>query len=177
MNGGTAKITGGSIGSMDSDVVSHIDISGGSIGRISTISGSYDITGGTFLDELYVYYDRSATMDIMGGDFMGGFKYGGGFGDTAPVNFTFYGDLSLSTPTLIGDEIYETIISGTLMDGSTISQTITCDDSFSVGTPCNGVSIIDAPVVPIPPALWLFGSGLLGLVGIARKKPAPHHAA
>jgi hypothetical protein len=24
--------------------------------------------------------------------------------------------------------------------------------------------------VPIPPALWLFGSGLLGLVGIARKK-------
>ena len=26
--------------------------------------------------------------------------------------------------------------------------------------------------VPIPPALWLFGSGLLGLVGIARKKAA-----
>ena len=27
-------------------------------------------------------------------------------------------------------------------------------------------------VVPIPAALWLFGSGLLGLVGIARKKAA-----
>ena len=26
--------------------------------------------------------------------------------------------------------------------------------------------------VPIPPALWLFGSGLLGLVGVARKKAA-----
>ena len=25
-------------------------------------------------------------------------------------------------------------------------------------------------VVPVPPALWLFGSGLLGLVGIARRK-------
>ena len=25
-------------------------------------------------------------------------------------------------------------------------------------------------VVPVPPALWLFGSGLLGLVGVARKK-------
>jgi len=24
--------------------------------------------------------------------------------------------------------------------------------------------------VPIPPALWLFGSGLLGLIGIARRK-------
>ena len=27
-------------------------------------------------------------------------------------------------------------------------------------------------VVPIPPAVWLFGSGLLGLIGIARKKAA-----
>jgi hypothetical protein len=35
-------------------------------------------------------------------------------------------------------------------------------------------SISDAPgtwsVVPIPPALWLFGSGLLGLIGVARRK-------
>ena len=28
------------------------------------------------------------------------------------------------------------------------------------------------PAVPIPPALWLFGSGLLGLVGLARRKTA-----
>lgn len=27
-------------------------------------------------------------------------------------------------------------------------------------------------VVPVPPAVWLFGSGLLGLVGIARRKTA-----
>ena len=27
-------------------------------------------------------------------------------------------------------------------------------------------------VVPVPPALWLFGSGLLGLVGMARRKKA-----
>lgn len=27
-----------------------------------------------------------------------------------------------------------------------------------------------ATVVPIPPALWLFGSGLLGLIGLARRK-------
>ena len=27
-------------------------------------------------------------------------------------------------------------------------------------------------VVPLPPALWLFGSGLLGLIGMARKKTA-----
>ena len=28
-----------------------------------------------------------------------------------------------------------------------------------------------ASVVPVPAAFWLFGSGLLGLVGIARRKP------
>jgi len=28
------------------------------------------------------------------------------------------------------------------------------------------------PPVPIPPALWLFGSGLIGLAGIARRKKA-----
>ena len=28
----------------------------------------------------------------------------------------------------------------------------------------------DATYVPVPPAVWLFGSGLLGLVGIARRK-------
>jgi len=27
-------------------------------------------------------------------------------------------------------------------------------------------------VIPIPPALWLFGTGMLGLIGIARKKAA-----
>ena len=31
---------------------------------------------------------------------------------------------------------------------------------------------IETSAVPIPPAVWLFGSGLLGLVGIARRKKA-----
>ena len=31
---------------------------------------------------------------------------------------------------------------------------------------------IDVNIVPVPPAVWLFGSGLLGLVGIARRKKA-----
>lgn len=32
--------------------------------------------------------------------------------------------------------------------------------------------IINTEVVPIPAAVWLFGSGLIGLVGIARRKKA-----
>jgi hypothetical protein len=34
------------------------------------------------------------------------------------------------------------------------------------------VSIDTSPVIPVPAAVWLFGSGLLGLVGIARRKKA-----
>lgn len=33
-----------------------------------------------------------------------------------------------------------------------------------------GVLVVDVQAIPIPAAVWLFGSGLLGLVGIARRK-------
>lgn len=41
-----------------------------------------------------------------------------------------------------------------------------------------GTSFIEeaAPPVPIPAAAWLFGSGLLGLVGVARRKTEPASA-
>ena len=31
---------------------------------------------------------------------------------------------------------------------------------------------MDVQVVPVPAAVWLFGTGLLGLIGIARRKKA-----
>jgi hypothetical protein len=37
-------------------------------------------------------------------------------------------------------------------------------DNLCVGSGCG------APAVPVPAAVWLFGSGLLGLVGVARRK-------
>lgn len=43
---------------------------------------------------------------------------------------------------------------------------------FAAYSESNGVNnpIIGTTVVPVPAATWLFGSGLLGLVGIARRK-------
>ena len=32
--------------------------------------------------------------------------------------------------------------------------------------------VVNAAPVPAPAALWLFGSGLLGLIGVARRKAA-----
>jgi hypothetical protein len=34
----------------------------------------------------------------------------------------------------------------------------------------NGRGFLMPAAVPIPPAVWLFGSGLLGLIGVARRK-------
>lgn len=35
----------------------------------------------------------------------------------------------------------------------------------------NEVPSGSVPTIPVPPAVWLFGSGLIGLVGIARREP------
>jgi len=60
---------------------------------------------------------------------------------------------------------------------STYSNEITRYDAVtgvlqdSFGFAHNGGGLVFVPSsVPIPPALWLFGSGLLGLVGLARRK-------
>ena len=49
------------------------------------------------------------------------------------------------------------------------------DVNFGDATPTfSGVSvdIMGAAVVPVPAAVWLFGSGLIGLVGVARRRTA-----
>ena len=35
-----------------------------------------------------------------------------------------------------------------------------------------GFQLVSTTVIPIPPAVWLFGSGLMGLVGVARRRKA-----
>ena len=42
---------------------------------------------------------------------------------------------------------------------------------FDIGSG-NSMHVTSVSTVPVPAAVWLFGSGLLGLVGIARRKKA-----
>lgn len=50
-------------------------------------------------------------------------------------------------------------------------ELISCPPNSGVGWYCSmGEIAFSVSAVPVPPAVWLFGSGLLGLVGIARRE-------
>jgi len=49
-------------------------------------------------------------------------------------------------------------------------MTVKVDFSLSANSTVGMSGFVQQVVVPIPAAVWLFGSGLLGLVGIARRK-------
>ena len=49
---------------------------------------------------------------------------------------------------------------------------LTSVDFTTVGGQSAGIDNIVVSSVPLPAAVWLFGSGLLGLIGIAKSKKA-----
>ena len=72
-------------------------------------------------------------------------------------------------------------VSGTLSSSVDISNTalisaIVVKDNvgnimpFQLFTESNAPIFSELVAVPVPPAIWLFGSGLLGLIGIARRE-------
>lgn len=84
-----------------------------------------------------------------------------------------YGLAFGSTITSIGGNIAITS-SDPLLDGVTalyMQQPHTITGCCVVATATsNGMALVASTVVPIPAAVWLFGSGLLGLIGVARRK-------
>lgn len=92
----------------------------------------------------------------------GGFNYSAIFGvDTASLGATAEFELALY------DSVSSTF---TLMSGFTKQL----DNAYlvSFGSISGVVQGVDLQPVPVPAAAWLFGSGLIGLVGIARRKKA-----
>jgi hypothetical protein len=125
--------------------------SGGSI----TVTGTASAAGtGTDVDLLSGSFNNATIVEISTGLFE--FQItGGSFTDTKdPDLLKFYG-----LPTDVG------YIGGFNLSFST---TAAAGDDFSTIELFSG-DIVNQPV-PIPAAVWLFGSGLLGLVGIARRR-------
>ena len=81
----------------------------------------------------------------------------GTFGYTGTLLYsTIYGDLSLT----MGAYQY-------MQESTTYSTTYESTHTARIDT---GSYLVRASVVPIPAAVWLFGSGLISLVGFARRK-------
>ena len=87
-----------------------------------------------------------------------------GYGKTidvmANVYFIHFGDNSLAFG--FGDKQNSFTFSGLPRELSNF-RAYTCDNCGTFGTR-------SLPEVPIPAAAWLFGSGLIGLIGIARRR-------
>jgi hypothetical protein len=127
--------------------------------------------GGTTLDETFHVVENSGPM--------AGFYTETGFGDNiheATLLFDpFAGSVDLSGIP-VGDTfsvIYELIMEARGIGGETYATARFSDPAEfgggGISTTISGLTpIIGA--VPVPPALLLFGSGLLGLLGVARKK-------
>lgn len=63
------------------------------------------------------------------------------------------------------------ILSGIVSDSFTLSG-FTTDGVYSTYFAISEIEVSSVSAVPVPAAAWLFGSGLLGLAGLARRKKA-----
>lgn len=111
---------------------------------------------------------NNASDTLFSNDFMTGATYRDGQEvavDTQNGNVTAISNGSWSINTVNNTVNFTLDLTGTNLIGSDIAVrwAMTCANDVIEG---------EVPAVPVPAAVWLFGSGLLGLVGVARRKAA-----
>ena len=89
-------------------------------------------------------------------------------GDFPPTNTTFVFSGFVNSETVLQFDV-TTIVQTSLGAGDQYLGFL-FRDIDNATLQFNSAPMLTITAVPIPPALWLFGSGLLGLVGVARKK-------
>jgi hypothetical protein len=156
-------------------------------GEVDVAAGTYVIVSGPDYSQTGLYSNVGGTLHLVAE-----------IGDLTPDgagNFTFFDNLAVDLDELaflaVEDGIYgnifryadgvldEVISIGDSLDGKSVIDLNMWDAGFDASAIAFKVSFGDgssgiylAEVVPVPPALWLFGSGLLGLISIARRKSA-----
>ncbi len=136
--------------------------------------GDYRMVGGTgtsvdvdgwlrvfdWLDPTPVFGTEATTTLAISGDLA--------IADGDLHNWSGQGGFDLTTPTWDGRDHVGLTLQNTLTATSTVSGESAMIQKKAVGSEIT-VSV-ETAVVPLPGALWLFGAGLAGLVGVARRR-------
>jgi hypothetical protein len=95
----------------------------------------------------------------------------GGWTPSTPGDGLFFESVSLNSPGgdvqfTVGDDMAWIFFDNPVLQGESIDITKFIAVPFGM----KEFAIAEYPTVPVPAAVWLFGSGLIGLIGIARKR-------
>ena len=151
---------------------------------LNTVSGTtsvsgydYDFDGFTFtvlngnqVDSIYIDYVSTSNLDVI--FTLVKFPNGVDFGFETIADMTLGAKLEFSSPSIPHLTSDTDIISyfslGALPTGEygLLGSGINSDGSYGELQYTWGMNV---SVVPVPAAVWLFGSGLIGLVGLARR--------
>ena len=143
---------------------SFLRIDAGAVGEYHPIDGTRTLAAGSIsLDPFMLSFDLATPTTFVG-------FWVTDFGDGGAGNLSFTNDAGdsfviASSPLTSGNELFFGVINDTSSFTSFSLVKTTTDDGF-------GVDRIFLSQVPVPPALYLFGSGLIGLIGVARRKTA-----
>lgn len=160
----------GSIGSWTVNVTTGV--SDPQIGPGQLDLNSINVSGGTgTLDILLTDTDYTGPVPAYtadyGGTTMGSvfflFGYGASNGEFTSTVFT--------PPFTVSGGAFSGSATGAVTQNDPYSLTISTSITHTAAGQSTSFNVQLAPV-PIPPTVWLFGSGLLGLIGISRRKKA-----
>lgn len=114
-------------------------------------------------------FSLNATPNTSGTDYSGSFTVAGGLLSGSFSNLVYNAPSTAFGTQIAGDISADLTYTGGSMQGSLQGGRLelAVDSSNHIAGKLGQVN-----VVPVPAALWLFGSGLLGLVGIARRRTA-----
>ena len=152
---------------------------------ILVLANGYADVGSTVSSGSSFNHNTASASVTLGGN---GWYACAGYGCYAGSTTSFSGGLAYLKPgssaSGYGGNIFDVIVSASVTTNSNFSSsyahawadpTIQIDPTFLAANPQYSLSFssnLPAPAVPVPAAAWLFGSGLIGLAGAARKRKA-----
>lgn len=123
----------------------------------------YGLHAGDVISGTNLYHDANANGVFDSGEFLADVNSATPYSDTLQLQPGYYGPVALQGYAPMA------ATSGSLgLTGPTLTGV---RGYFDIGSG-NSMHVVSVSAVPVPSAAWLFGSGLWGLIGLARRKPA-----